>query len=315
MPTSRSRIGNLARAAALVPALSCCPALADTPAAVSSLLPAVSPAPVDELLLLVIVNGQRADSAELVLRSADGRSWMTEEGVAQWRLTALRATSAARIFAGVRYRPLDALAHTRVTFDPRGALLRIDAPPEAFGATTLPWPQRALARPASPPPGGFLNYEFFASHASGEDAFAGTFEGGWFTSNGVFVTSVVAASNTPGRNVVRLDSTYTRDFPAQLATLRVGDAISVPGAWAGRSASAASSMRPTSRPSPDSSRFPSSAPADRPRCRRRWTSSSTMRSSRSETFRQDRSRSRNCRRRAAADRCRSSCAIFSDASR
>ena len=42
---------------------------------------------------------------------------------------------------------------------------------------------------------------------------------------------MVARVESGRRSLARLDTTWTRDFPDQLATLRLGDSISTPGAW------------------------------------------------------------------------------------
>jgi outer membrane usher protein len=54
---------------------------------------------------------------------------------------------------------------------------------------------------------------------------------GAFAGPGVLTTTVVARDADAEQQFIRLDSTFTRDFPDTLNTLSVGDAISDPGSW------------------------------------------------------------------------------------
>ena len=54
---------------------------------------------------------------------------------------------------------------------------------------------------------------------------------GLFGTPGVVTNTTLVRDERQRRGAVRLDTTWTRDMPARLATLRVGDGISAPGAW------------------------------------------------------------------------------------
>jgi outer membrane usher protein len=183
----------------------------------------------EELLLQVDVNAQGLADTVLVLRAADGKIAVPVDSLDRWRLR--RPDVAPRFHDGTPYYPLDAIAGVTYVYDAAKQRLTISAPPRAFTDT-----QFANAAAAYPPPtpsqlGGFLNYNLFASRASGESQYAGQFEVGVFSSYGVLIGSWLCQDNAGVKDTVRLETTWTSDFPQQLTTLRMGDATNVPGAW------------------------------------------------------------------------------------
>jgi outer membrane usher protein len=183
----------------------------------------------EELLLQVDVNAQGLDDTVLVLRSADGKVAVPVDSLDRWRLR--RPDLAPRFHDGIPYYALDAIAGVTYTYDAAKQRLAITAPPRAF--TDTRFANAAAQYPAPTPPqlGGFFNYNLFGSRASGESQYAGQFEAGVFSPYGVLIGGLLAQDNAGVRSTVRLNTTWTTDFPAQLTTLHVGDAINVPGAW------------------------------------------------------------------------------------
>ncbi|HSG91111.1 MAG TPA: fimbria/pilus outer membrane usher protein, partial [Pseudomonadales bacterium] len=82
--------------------------------------------------------------------------------------------------------------------------------------------------------GAFLNYDVSADHVAGATSTGGFLELGAFGTQGVVTGTMIARDSDGQRNAIRLDTSWTRDFPDRLSTMRVGDAISSSGAW-GRS--------------------------------------------------------------------------------
>jgi outer membrane usher protein len=183
----------------------------------------------EELLLQVDVNAQALDDTVLVLRSAAGKIFVPVDSLDRWRLR--RPDLAPRFHDGIPYYALDAIADVTYTYDATKQRLAITAPPRAF--TDTRFANAAVHYPAPTPPqlGGFFNYNLFGSRASGESQYAGQFEGGVFSPYGVLIGGLLAQDNAGVRSTVRLNTTWTSDFPAQLTTLHLGDTISVPGAW------------------------------------------------------------------------------------
>ena len=192
--------------------------------------PLVAPAArVEELLLLVDVNAQGLADTVLVLRDVDGRIAVPVDSLDRWRLR--RPGVAPRFPDGTPYYPLDAIPGVTYSYDAAKQRLTITAPPRAFTDTQFANAAARYPDATVSPLGGFLNYNLFASRASGESQYAGQFETGLFSAYGVLVAGLLAQDSPGAKSAVRLDTTWTSDFPQRLTTLRVGDAINVPGAW------------------------------------------------------------------------------------
>ncbi|HTR57094.1 MAG TPA: fimbria/pilus outer membrane usher protein [Casimicrobiaceae bacterium] len=190
-----------------------------------------SPAPASEqeLLLLVDVNDQKLDETVLALQLPDGGIAVQGESLDRWRLR--RPQAPPLIFHGAAYYALDSMRGVRYSFDSARQRLTIAAAPEAFTSAQYVNVATPYGQPTPSPLGGFLNYELFASHGSGVTQYAGQFETGIFTSQGVFTTSQLEQDDGNKWSSVRLDTTWRSDFPDKLTTLRVGDAINTPAAW------------------------------------------------------------------------------------
>ena len=183
----------------------------------------------EELLLQVDVNAQGLADTALVLRGADGRIAVPADSLDRWRLR--RPDVAPRFSNGAPYYPLDAIPGVTYVYDAARQRLTITAPPRAFTDTRFANAAERYPAPTAPQLGGFLNYNLFGSHASGESQYAGQFEMGLFSPYGVLVAGLLAQDSAGAKSAVRLDTTWTSDFPQRLTTLRIGDAVNVPGAW------------------------------------------------------------------------------------
>ena len=183
----------------------------------------------EELLLQVDVNAQGLTDTVLVLLGADRRASVPVDSLDRWRLR--RPEVAPHFHDGTPYYPLDAISGVTYVYDAARQRLTITAPARAFTDTRFSNAAARYPAPTAPQVGGFLNYNLFASRASGQSQYAGQFEAGVFSPYGVLVAGLLAQDNPGAKNVVRLDTTWTTDFPQRLTTLRMGDTINVPGAW------------------------------------------------------------------------------------
>src|SRR5207247_1890391 len=183
----------------------------------------------EELLLQVDVNAQGLDDTVLVLRASDGRIAVPVDSLDRWRLR--RPDAPPRFHAGMPYYALDAIPGVTYVYDAAKQRLTITAPPRAFTGTQFVNAQPGYPAPTVSQLGAFLNYNLFASRASGESQYAGQFETGIFSPYGVLIAGLLAQDNAGVSNAVRLDTTWTTDFQQRLTTLRIGDAVNVPGAW------------------------------------------------------------------------------------
>lgn len=184
---------------------------------------------VTEVLMQVDVNRQRIDETMLLLRAPDGELFISGEDLERFRLR--RPAASALEHEGRPWYALTDLSGATYQLDPRTQSLAISAPPDAFEGTSAAVPQLRYPPPALPQPGGFLNYSLSATRAGGVQAQSGLFEGGFFSRYGVLTSEMLAPDLDQRSSWVRLDTTYTVDFPEHRETLRVGDSISRPGAW------------------------------------------------------------------------------------
>ncbi|HEX8782452.1 MAG TPA: fimbria/pilus outer membrane usher protein, partial [Steroidobacteraceae bacterium] len=186
-----------------------------------------------EAVLQLAINGTVVGDDFIVLRDAGDGLWITEEDFRRLRLTAPRV--APRIADGRRFLPLAAIAGTRVSYDDSHSAASISAPGAAFDRTNVTFsgngPRPPLSRSGT---GAFLNYELYGQTGqySGADVASAYAELGFFSPLGVLTNTGVATHTQSDHSYVRLESTFTHDFPNSLETLRLGDAISVPGSWA-----------------------------------------------------------------------------------
>lgn len=175
------------------------------------------------------MNRQGLDETVVVLRSGS-RLFIGEEDLARWRL---RAPQAAPLVHESRlYYPLDALPGVRHEVEEARQRLSILTAPEAFTSSESPLLSGVRTpAPTLPGTGGFLNYALSVGHASGETTRAGLFETGLFGRYGVLTASALAATLDRGADWIRLDTTYTVDYPERRTTLRLGDSVTRAGAW------------------------------------------------------------------------------------
>jgi len=183
----------------------------------------------EELLLEIEVNGATVSDVALLLRTADGRFLATAESLRSWRIRIPAVPVRDR--AGAAWFPLDAVSGLSLRYDGTRQRLALTVPADAFESSRIDAARDALPQASVATPGGFLNYALTGTRGGGVSTYGALLEAGFFGPQGVVVAGVLAQRNDYANGVTRLDTTYTRDFPDRLETLRVGDAISAPGAW------------------------------------------------------------------------------------
>jgi outer membrane usher protein len=188
-----------------------------------------TPEPFAEAIVELTVNQQDAPVTLLVRRDADGTLLVRSADLAVLRLRT--PARGAVLVNGERYYRLGSEAGAIVAFDEATQAAHVQLPPDAF----LPTHKQAAAADAPRAqriaPGAFVNYDVSLQESGNVRQGGGFLELGLFGTQGVGTATMVARVEDGRRSVTRLDSTWTRDFPERLATLRVGDSISTPGAW------------------------------------------------------------------------------------
>ena len=192
----------------------------------------VSPA-FEPAIIQLRLNEQDDGPTLVVRRDGDGALLLRADDLPQLRIRT--PSRGLMLVDGERYFRFAHDTGAEVVFDDATQSVRMALPPDAF----LPTRARATSADALPVTqsglGGFVNYDFTGERVGDRNGLGAFLDFGAFGSGGVLTSSMVGRFDDDRRQAVRLDSTWTLDFPERLATLRVGDSISVAGAW-GRSA-------------------------------------------------------------------------------
>ena len=184
---------------------------------------------VDEVFLVVVIN-QQEQGVAFLLRS-DDRLFAGGQDLRRWRLHLPNTIPLNR--DGEDFYALDTLAGLSYEFNESSQALTVQAPPSLFDATRLKGTVTNFSAPTPASPGGFLNYDVSANHAQGRTSTSGLLELGGFAGWGTVQTRLLARDLNGKATAVRLDTTWTRDQPLKVASLRVGDAISGTSSWGG----------------------------------------------------------------------------------
>ena len=183
----------------------------------------------EEVLLEVSINQIRKDTV-LLLRSS-GHLYAGAQDLRRWRVRLPNTTPLT--FDGEDFYALDALEGVTYRLDESTQTLAVKVPPGLYDATKLMGKETSFSAPSPASPGALLNYDVFASHTAGETSASGLLEIGGFGSWGTAQTDILASDRTGQASAIRLDTTWTRDKPIQLASLRLGDSISGTSSWGG----------------------------------------------------------------------------------
>ena len=180
------------------------------------------------VLYAVRINGQPARDARL-LRRADGTLLVRLADLLAWRIRP--PAEAPSLLRGEAWHPLAAFAGASAGVDELRQTLSIDLPTDNFESTLLSDSSTAGLPPTLPGLGVFFNYDTFLTQTEGARRLEGQFESGLFTPVGVATHGMIARDVGGTSQWVRLDTTLTRDFPAEQKTLTLGDAIGSSGLW------------------------------------------------------------------------------------
>ena len=186
----------------------------------------------------VFINNARA--GDWIVRDVGGALHATQEALDAWRV--LRAAEAPPLsYRGQPWYALGSIPGYEAQFDAPTQSLRLKFSPNAFAATRLLAPDEQ--RPALTPPltALFANYDLSYTH-SATRGIAASNDLGALTEVGLSGTYGVLTHSSVGRNLasdaalgprtfVRLETTFTRDFPESDTTLRLGDSITRERTW------------------------------------------------------------------------------------
>lgn len=192
---------------------------------------AASPPYLTEAVMEVTLSDAEPGEMIVVLRGPEGRLYLEESDFARMRLHVPQ--TAPYLYEGRRFFDPRAIKGCTVTIDESAQRALISVPSSSLDTTHLSAAERHSPDVTPASPGAFLNYQLSAQQIDGQNIGGAFAELGVFAGAGVLTNTAVARYGSFGTDnqVVRLDTTYTRDFPATLDTLNLGDAISDGGSW------------------------------------------------------------------------------------
>lgn len=189
----------------------------------------------------VVVNGAKMGTWLLVERN--GEMYAPADAFSEWRVHLPPDTKPIDFrLEGQAYYPLSAISGYRFKLDSVNQVAEILFAPEAFAATQLMQEKSKRAVVKQTLPSVFFNYDWnyqttAQNNAPGIKNLALLSEIGISSSYGVLTSSQVGrnlnnemSTGTP-RSWVRMETTYTRDFPDENRTLRLGDSTTQAGMW------------------------------------------------------------------------------------
>ncbi len=184
----------------------------------------------EEWLVAVRINGELVQEDAYAIRDPrSGRFAVPLEVLEGWRLRFDRERILT--FQGMPFYPLDAVPELKVRFDPKEVTLVLEAPAEAFVPFVVEAEAEALPKPDTVT-GAFLDYDLDLAIGRGlQDSASGLFEIGAFGRFGVLRTSLLLRNLPRDPELLRLETSWVRDFPDRRTTLRVGDGWLVGGAF------------------------------------------------------------------------------------
>ena len=203
---------------------------------------AAMPVPAESMeasLYAVTVNGQDF-GATTILRTDAGRVLLRGTDLDTWRLQRPAAPTAT--FRGEDFYDPHDLPDGRVDIDEANLALALMFAAEAF-LPTIVVGTRPLPEPIAPGLGGFFNYDLQGDHRSGLGDSAtrleGLFELGAFSPWGTAISNFLgqdlitagAAGRGANSSLIRLESSWRRDWPDEALTLVAGDSTGRSGMW------------------------------------------------------------------------------------
>ena len=201
-----------------------------------------------EAVLEVTLSDGEPGEMIVVLRGRDGQLYLEESDFARLRLQL--PPSAPYMHEGRRFFDVKAIKGCTVAIDEAAQRAVIAVPATSLDTTHLSAAARRSPDITPASPGAFLNYQLSAQQINGQNIGGAFAELGAFAGAGVVTNTAVARYGNNDNQLVRLDTTYTRDFPASLDTLNLGDAISDGGQLGQRRALRGAALEPQFRPAP-----------------------------------------------------------------
>lgn len=192
----------------------------------SALAKAINAGPREELLSVVLNNKPLNQTDLFLCRGTSSSAPLFAKGsdIKSWRMRA--PSGSAFVYEGEKFYELDDIPGVTYHVDQATQTVYISAPANVFGETVVDGFFASTPPPQHTPWGGFFNYDFLGTHATGATVVNGLFEAGLFNDWGVGTSSFIDQNmGHSGSHLIRLDTAWHHDNPSNMTTLTVGDSI------------------------------------------------------------------------------------------
>ena len=180
-----------------------------------------------ESLTAVVLNGDTVSDGAFAIQGPNDEWALRVVDLRSWRVV----LDEARIitFNGEPFYPVDQLDGARSSFDEQTLTLELTLPASGFEGTDVEV-TRASTLPPQSGRGAFLDYDaLFLTGDGVRERLDALLEVGAFNEYGVLVSDFRLGDVTEDAELVRLETTLTKDFPDQRASVRVGDSVTSTG--------------------------------------------------------------------------------------
>jgi outer membrane usher protein len=189
-------------------------------------------APAQVSLLALRLNGVEQDDVVPALRVGTALAILPQT----WQALRLKPPAGAPMtHDGREYQPLTSIDGLLWRVDEPSQTLLIDAPAGAFAGGRMAGSPSLPSARSGVDAGGYANYDFQWQRSrrdgGGERDAQALIDLGGFNAEGALRSTALLRTAGAPRRFTRLDTTWTTDMPSQLASLRLGDAVSQAGAW------------------------------------------------------------------------------------
>jgi|GEM_PF-211210 len=180
-----------------------------------------------EGLASVILNGETVTEGALAIQGPDDEWALRVVDLRDWRV--ILDEDRIMTFNGEPFYQVDHLDGVQSSFDDRTLTLNITLPASGFESTDVETARRSTLPPQSGR-GAFLDYDaLFLTGDGVRERLDALLEVGAFNEHGVLVSDFRLGDITEDTELVRLETSLTKDFPDQRVTARLGDSVTSSG--------------------------------------------------------------------------------------
>ncbi len=205
----------------------------------SSSLLAVPPSPsFTEHLLAVEINSNEVGDIALFLEDTKGDFWGNQADLDKWGFVLPK--KAPTLHKEQAYYELKAFNDLHYDVNRKRMSIHITSPSSHFKPQDVDFTKPSFVIPTEPSPGAYFNYDTLAQKSKeSRPQLSGLFSAGYFNIYGTGFTDFVArynpqqptCHNNTSNELVRLNSNWRVDDPAEMQSFLIGDSYTAPGMW------------------------------------------------------------------------------------